>query len=301
MVGLALGDALGAPFEGGPLERLVWWGLGRTRDGRHRTTDDTAMTRDIAESLLACRALDLDDLAQRFARSYRWHRGYGPGAAAMLRSVRRGTDWRVARTAQWPEGSWGNGGAMRAPILGALLHEDGGAAAAAGDAVASVTHAHPEGRAGASILARATAACVRGASPVAIVEEVAAHHADPPWASPWGLVRAFLDAPPSVATLRKELGNEITAIRSVPTALYLGLSSLDEPFEHLLSRTRALGGDDDALGAMAGALWGARHGASALPQHLKDRVEDVGGLAHLARSLAGVSIDWGPGLRAAGP
>lgn len=87
LLGLALGDALGAPFEGGPIERAVWRIIGRTRDGRMRWTDDTQMSLDLAESLVANRALDLDDLAARFAKSYRWSRGYGPGAAKLLRRI----------------------------------------------------------------------------------------------------------------------------------------------------------------------------------------------------------------------
>lgn len=40
LLGLALGDALGAPFEGGWLERVLWWLIGITRDGAMRWTDD---------------------------------------------------------------------------------------------------------------------------------------------------------------------------------------------------------------------------------------------------------------------
>ena len=76
LLGLALGDALGAKSEGGAAERMAWRMLGRTRTGRLRWTDDTQMTLDLAESLLAHGTLDPDDLARRFAQSYRWSRGY---------------------------------------------------------------------------------------------------------------------------------------------------------------------------------------------------------------------------------
>jgi hypothetical protein len=48
LLGLATGDALGAPYEGGPLERLVWRLIGRTSDGCLRWTDDTQMALDLA-------------------------------------------------------------------------------------------------------------------------------------------------------------------------------------------------------------------------------------------------------------
>ena len=53
MLGLATGDALCAPHEGGLLERLVWRVIGRTSDGCLRWTDDTQMALDLAESLLS--------------------------------------------------------------------------------------------------------------------------------------------------------------------------------------------------------------------------------------------------------
>lgn len=118
LLGLALGDALGAPLEGGPLERMLWRVIGKTSEGRARWTDDTQMSLDLAESLIARRTLDPDDVARRFATSYRWSRGYGPGAARILKRIRNGTDWRLANTAVYPEGSFGNGAAMRAPVVG---------------------------------------------------------------------------------------------------------------------------------------------------------------------------------------
>ena len=42
----ALGDAFGAPYEGGVTERLIWGVLGR-RSGKRRWTDDTQMSVDV--------------------------------------------------------------------------------------------------------------------------------------------------------------------------------------------------------------------------------------------------------------
>ncbi|EKD81589.1 MAG: hypothetical protein ACD_39C01736G0001, partial [uncultured bacterium] len=117
ILGLATGDALGAPFEGGIIERMVWRLIGKTRAGSLRWTDDTQMTLDLAESLLDNSSLKQDDLALRFARSYRWSRGYGPSTARLLKYIRRGDDWRTAARKIYPDGSFGNGAAMRAPVL----------------------------------------------------------------------------------------------------------------------------------------------------------------------------------------
>ncbi len=48
VLALALGDAFGAPYEGGILERAVWALIGR-RNGKRRWTDDTQMTIDVIE------------------------------------------------------------------------------------------------------------------------------------------------------------------------------------------------------------------------------------------------------------
>jgi poly(ADP-ribose) glycohydrolase ARH3 len=76
LLGLALSDALGAPHEGGILERTLWRLIGRTPDGRMRWTDDTQMSLDLGESLVAHRGFHADDVARRFALGYRWDRGF---------------------------------------------------------------------------------------------------------------------------------------------------------------------------------------------------------------------------------
>ena len=122
-LGLALGDALGAPYEGGVLERLLWRVLGRTPQGELRFTDDTQMALDLAQSLIAHQGLVQSDLAQRFANSYHWSRGYGPSTARLLKRVRQGQAWQAANKQTYPQGSLGNGAAMRAPIM-ALFKTD---------------------------------------------------------------------------------------------------------------------------------------------------------------------------------
>ncbi len=124
LLGLALGDALGAPHEGGPIERLVWGVIGRTRRWERRWTDDTQMSLDLAESLVANGGVDQGDLARRFARSYRWSRGYGAGTRRVLRAIARGTDWPAASRVGHPEGSYGNGAAMRAPAVALFFGAD---------------------------------------------------------------------------------------------------------------------------------------------------------------------------------
>jgi len=77
-LGLAIGDAYGAPFEGGPIERLMWKLIGKTKEGLLRYTDDTQMAMDVATSYLENGAINQERLAKTFSANYRWSRGYGP-------------------------------------------------------------------------------------------------------------------------------------------------------------------------------------------------------------------------------
>lgn len=287
MLGLALGDALGAPFEGGPVERLLWRLIGTTRAGEMRWTDDTQMSVDVAESLLARGAVDADDLARRFARSYRWSRGYGPGAARVLKKIAAGQDWQQANRSVYPEGSYGNGGAMRAPMLALFYARRPDALLEAVEQVTLITHAHPRGVEGALLVATATLLSLRQADPLEILLAAGACSRHGEFtrsidsAATW-LAAGVLPKPRQVAA---ELGNGIAAARSCVTALFVALSFADRPFEEMLDFVTRCGGDTDTLGAMAGAVWGARRGKAGLPLEKLRRLEQASRLATLSRAL----------------
>jgi len=64
LVGLAIGDALGAPFEGrSVVGRAEVYAAAETRDAL-RYTDDTHVTIGVAESLIACRGFDGRHMAE---------------------------------------------------------------------------------------------------------------------------------------------------------------------------------------------------------------------------------------------
>ncbi len=288
LLGLAIGDAFGAPYEGGPLERGVWALIGR-RGAKRRWSDDTQMTIDVVQSLLAIGRVDQDDLARRFARSYRWSRGYGPGAAKLLRRIRRGQDWQAANRSVFPDGSLGNGGAMRAPAMGLYLASAGDQEiSAAARASAEITHAHPQGCEGAVLIALATAYACRDVPSGDIFVRLCetAQHAD--FLSKLQRARTWLQADQSVSPRRvaAELGNGVTAVDSCITAVFVALRFREQPFDDLLAFVIALRGDVDTIAAMAGAIWGAARGLAALPPARLARLEQCDRLLKLAQSLA---------------
>ena len=164
LLGLALGDAVGAPREGGVAERLAWRVLGRTPDGRMRWTDDTQMTLALSESLIAQQGLVLDDAALRMARAHQWRRGYGPGAAKVLARIRRGQPWQSASRSVYPNGSYGNGGAMRVAPLALWFAPDAAAVWQAARDSAAITHAHEAAQWGAGVMALAVRTALLGES-----------------------------------------------------------------------------------------------------------------------------------------
>ncbi|MCU0865157.1 MAG: ADP-ribosylglycohydrolase family protein [Planctomycetes bacterium] len=288
VLGLALGDALGAPHEGGPLERLLWRWLGHTRDGRRRFTDDTRMALDLADSLLRCGKVDQDDLAAAFAESYRWSRGYGPAAARVLKRIRSGNDWQQANRSVHRSGSFGNGGAMRAPIVGIFFHARPERIATAARATAEVTHAHPLAMDGAAMIAVATGAALAGADPSMVLESAAQTTAQPEYTERFEVARRWLatGAPVSPREVRARLGMGITAPASCVTALYLAARFREQPLLQLLAFAAAAGGDVDTIGAMAGALWGAANGAAGLPADAIAHLEAAEHIDDVARRLA---------------
>jgi poly(ADP-ribose) glycohydrolase ARH3 len=279
MLGLATGDALGAPFEGGPIERLVWRVIGRTSDRSLRWTDDTQMALDLAESLLKEDGVCPDALAKQFATSYRWSRGYGRGTARVLKRIRRGEPWQEASKAVYPEGSYGNGAAMRAPVLALFFARNREELVAATRSSSRVTHAHPLGVEGAVLIALAAHALLEGRT-AELLDIVQTECSAPELSERLKLVRSWIESEeaPGPRDVARKLGNGITAPTSCPTALYVALRHMNNSFYAMMEFIIACRGDVDTIGAMAGALWGIANGAERLPQvhfEARDALTDV--------------------------
>jgi ADP-ribosylglycohydrolase len=276
MLGLALGDALGAVHEGGLLARLTWRVLGIGKGRLLRYTDDTEMALVLTRSLATRRGVDSDALAREWAEQARWTRGYGRGTLRLLARVRRGEDWRTANRSVFRSGSYGNGAAMRAAPLGLWFRDDPEALTDAARLAASITHAHPLGIEGGVLVAHATAMALRGPLDLVALRERCVEEA----------FRSRLEAavsPMDPDAARRRLGNSIRADESVVTALHAA-TRFDE-FLPMIEWITAVGGDTDTIGAMAGAVYGARHGIASLPVDLLARVEARGDIDSAARAL----------------
>jgi len=186
--GLSVGDAFGEQFfmsfemAARLLERGEEWGgppydfqddfvLRELIDVRRldfstpiwKWTDDTALALEIVAELREHERILPDSLATRFCARYRKEpaRGYG-GAMHSLLPILTAQNWRASAQELFDgQGSYGNGSAMRVPLLGAYFADDLDLLCEQARLSAIVTHAHPEAVAGAIATAVATALCAR--------------------------------------------------------------------------------------------------------------------------------------------
>jgi ADP-ribosylglycohydrolase len=252
-----------------------------------RWTDDTQMSLDVAESLIANGGLNLEDLASRFASSYRWTRGYGPSTSRMLKRLTGGMHWREANRTVHRDGSFGNGGAMRAPVVGLFYSNRPDDLAAAARLSASVTHAHPLGMEGAALMACATALALLRHTPAEVLEGAASVCKLEPFLTRLRTAMAWFNsgAEPQPADVAGQLGHGVTASESCVTAVYVAARFLNRPFLELQQFVAACGGDVDTIGAMAGAIWGAANDVTQLPVEELERLEQRERLMIIASAL----------------
>jgi len=285
-MGLTLGDALCAGREGGPLEQLLWRLIGKT-GGLHRYTDDTQMSLDLAGHFITHRSIVPDVLATDFARSYRWSRGYGPSTAHVLKQIRAGADWRVATRSRHPAGSYGNGAAMRAPVLALAYLGNPTEMENAIVAASSITHPHPSAIMGARLICLAVAAGLYDVGNAVLLGRLTAVAAGGDYESPLAQVMSFMAQAdiPEPAIIRKALGTGTAAVESCPAAIFLGLRFRDQPIAELIAYVNRCRGDTDTIAAMAGALWGACNGLERIPEPIWHAVE---GKASVLSAAAGL-------------
>ncbi len=291
MVGSALGDAIGELAFRFPKQERLSSEVERLKELRY--TDDTAMAIGVATSLAQLGRLDGQHLGETFRRNFYlepW-RGYAcgpPRVFAMVDSM----EVSYAEAAQRlfsGSGSFGNGAAMRIAPLGLFYHDSPHIYDLACTA-AKVTHAHPVGKDGAAVQARAIAQVVkldsnRGFRPKEFVYDLVEFSQTKEIREKMQRVKRLLDENISPAIAATQLGQGVAVQESMPFAIYSFLSN-PSSFEDCLYCAIMHGGDRDTLGAMAGAVSGAYLGIEAIPSGWRSKLENVGHIEKLVLELA---------------
>jgi len=287
VLGLAVGDALGAPFEFRrskdvpdpvPAFELPWMGF-----PPGTTTDDTAMARNLVRSLGARGRFDAADVA---ARHLAWFRSDPPDVGSLtwtvLQRVDRGQDAATAARAVWeergPEVSAGNGSVMYCAPLGAAYAHRSEALFELAPALSILTHYDQRCRTAVLAVTLAAGALVRGEEPYAAARSAVDAVLD----RDGGEELEFLvDA----AGLTRPIDGPGQGFCLYAAAVGLQALARGGSFETELRRVVSFGGDTDTNAAVAGALLGAAQGMRALPASWLDRLADRDAIATEARRL----------------
>lgn len=299
LVGSVVGDALGAPFEfcspglfgatfpdpvlTDPAE-MVGGGLWEPAEW----TDDTQMALLVAESLLACGGLDLDDV---FARFREWAAA-GPKDIGIQTSAVLCSDLprHVAAEAHFQSTGKGagNGSLMRSTPAALWFARAGtGAGAAAARQLSALTHGDPAAGEGCAIFHVLVSAALAGDDPLDALDDalaVVAPELRPPYAERLQETYDPRTDPLPNGTVWAALGAAVWALRTTTS------------FEAALRAACDLGHDTDTVACVTGALAGARYGVGAIPSRWTAYLHgeligrrpsgyDFGGLCHLAESL----------------
>ncbi len=279
--GLSIGDAFGERFFIHPdvVERLL--DLRALPAPPWPYTDDTEMALSIVSVLRRHGTIDQDALAQSFAERYDPSRGYGPAMHRLLARIRDGEPWQaVAPSLFEGQGSYGNGAAMRVAPLGAYFADDLDQVVEQAQRSAEVTHAHPEGIAGAIAVAVASAWAWRigrgGAPTFASLIDLVLQYI--PQSEVYSRLRRANDLSPGLpaqygAALLGN-GSAISAQDTVPFAIWCAGSYLND-YEAALWHTASGLGDVDTNCAIVGGIVAMATGEAGIPAEWRESREPL--------------------------
>jgi ADP-ribosyl-[dinitrogen reductase] hydrolase len=269
LLGLACGDALGRPVEfrsaaqikvtHGQVTEML--GNGTHSKPAGTITDDTELALCIAHSLIECHGFDPADVSQQFVTWFNSNPfDVGRMTADALRRLKQGDSWETAGQTVWesrPEGqNAGNGSIMRCAPYAIAFCGDPERLRDVSHTSSTITHADPRCTYGCAILNRTLAGILSGESNplTTALNEVAGD-------APQELVDALRPIPDKIDPATLQSSGYV--IHTLQTALYHGLTA-PTPQDGLVKAVN-MGQDTDTVGAVTGAIVGARFGASALP------------------------------------
>lgn len=273
LVGLAVGDALGGPLEFQPardpdnfVTEMIGGGWQRLAPGEW--TDDTQMSLCVVESLLTKKVFDPDDIARRFVT---WMKS-GPKDIGMhtqrvLNAISKGDPWEQASRDALelnPENA-PNGSVMRCAPLALFFYRHPEYAAELSPVLSRITHAHSDCEWACVCVNVTLANLLLGKNKQDAVQE------------------AYLACDRASQELRDRIGRAMEphsetspsgwVLDTLEVALWAFLNT--SSFEDALLVSVNRGNDADTVGAVTGALAGARYGFSSIParwlEPLKER------------------------------
>jgi ADP-ribosylglycohydrolase len=313
LVGSAVGDALGAPFEFGPPGQFSarfptpargvkteMCGGGSLDWEPGEFTDDTQMALLVATSLVEHGGLDEPDVFDRFRT---WAAADPPDIGNQTRAVLgSGRTWDVAATEHFARSGHaaGNGSLMRTTPAAIWFSRFGSEASSdSARRLSALTHGDPSAGEGCVVFHELMRVALDGEDPLAAIPSalslVAREHRDR-WATVLDPAWTPDDATESNGAVWPTLGQAVWALRNGTNFAEVARLVID------------LGGDTDTVAAVVGGLAGAVFGMAGIPMRwssvvhgrvpgFADKLWRLADLQELAAALDGKDwVHYNPGV-----
>jgi ADP-ribosyl-[dinitrogen reductase] hydrolase len=291
-VGLAVGDALGAPLEfqsRRQVRKHYPEGLRDMIDSslwkKGEYTDDTQMALLIAESFLQNNGLLASDLA-RFQTWAKTAKDVGIQTRAVVNMDGYVRDPEVCSSqyhAAHPDSSAGNGAVMRCAPVALFCLDSLDRLVEVSRASARVTHHDPKAQSSCVILnAWIQAAICRGtrdgrAEAIVLLDETER--------SPWHRLEQI------ESYKEDDIKSSGYTVDTLEAAAWSFLATAT--YEEAVVRAANLGDDADTVAAVCGALAGAYYGYAAIPERWRHQVQDEARIHKIALVLGGFTDETG--------
>jgi ADP-ribosyl-[dinitrogen reductase] hydrolase len=299
LLGVACGDALGRPVEfktpreiskkHGRLTEMVGEGTWGMPSGT--VTDDTDQMMCIARSLTENREFIPEDVAQRFVN---W---YDSGPFDIGRTTRTALSSLKGKEESWkevgksvyenlrtkPNAGAGNGSVMRCSPIAVSYNKDLESLFHASVASSWMTHADPRCIYGCALLNQTIARLLDDEEPTEALEESVDFCRRRAKKTPE--TKELFEATEKVESLDESvLSNSGYVVDTLQSSFYYSFTS--ESFEEAVIEAVNGGGDTDTVGAVTGALAGARFGKSEVPDRWTEEILYADEISELSRDLS---------------
>ncbi|MFX1390976.1 MAG: ADP-ribosylglycohydrolase family protein [Promethearchaeota archaeon] len=316
LLGVAIGDTLGHPFEGKLRSQIFTYFedfgefLKSNSDLFRTYTDDTQLTLHLAKAFIKGNGFSLDYIIREFVN---WLDdppiGPGYGCISSIRKLKYGVPWKQAAS-----NSGGNGTTMRIAPVGLLYCKDPKALKTAAIKTSVITHSHPAASAGAIVIARAIAYLIdkdpkNGFSVddfFKVIISPISNSQDDVWNEfveilqklksslnipiESGLIKFSQAGVKSPYFIEQYLGQAFVhpyTISTVVCSIFIFLNKLNS-FNDCILELATAGGDSDTVGAIGGSLAGAYFGMENIPLNLAKLVKNYKKILKIGEDLYNV-------------
>ncbi len=279
IIGLAVGDALGMPYEGMSFEEVAkidikYFSDSPTGDLKAgQWTDDTEQTIFLAESIIEKVYFSPKDFSEKLKKASLMRR-YGPTSTKVIQKLKKGYSWREVGIVSDTCGS-----AMRSSPIGLVYSFNYNLVEDYAVLSSIITHKGNGAISGSVAVAISIAMIVNNEFNLDRVVKIVSKYDN--FLSE-KIEQVYEMTSENIGRVVKKIGNSILSYNTVPLAFYCFLSSSN--FEEAVIKACRCGGDTDTIAAMAGALSGAKFGLKSIPDKYR-KVENFEYIFSLADKL----------------